>query len=354
LGCSTSDVVTVFKPDPTFILFTNNDTSYCDIQIIDLAATSNVSPLNYVWLDQNQNIIGEGPTIQVTPGTNACYQVIGTDTLGCQADESVCLTPTFFNFDVSDAQIICLGEEATLCVTDNNNQNLSYTWIPQGCDGTIHAPCITVCPEDTTEYTVIVANNDVGCIDTQSTTITVALFQPSDVIVTADHDTIILTFPIQLFTNQPDNYGYVWSSTNPEDVIPSVGDPTFVPQDSGQVTYTVTVTNEDGCTATGSITFRVLNPACNDSDIFLPTAFTPNSDGHNDYLKVLGEYITGFELHVYSRWGQEVYSTTDPNFNWDGTFKGKKLEPDVFGYYFTAVCVNNAEFSKQGNVTLLR
>jgi gliding motility-associated-like protein len=133
-----------------------------------------------------------------------------------------------------------------------------------------------------------------------------------------------------------------------------VGDPTFIPQDSGAVTYTVTVTNDDGCTATGSITLRVLNPACDDTDIFLPTAFSPNDDGHNDNLLVLGTYITGWELHIYSRWGQEVYSTTDPNFHWDGRFKGKELEPDVFGYYFTAVCVNNATHSKQGNITLIR
>lgn len=353
LGCSVSDVVTVFKPDSTFMIKTNNDTSYCNIQMINLSATSNVTPLNYVWLDQNQNIIGEGPDVQVTPGTNACYQVIGTDTLGCQADESVCLTPTFFNISVTGDQIICLGEDATLSVTDNNNQNLSYTWIPAGCDGTIHAPEITVCPEDTTSYTVIVTNNDVGCVDTLETEVTVALFEPGVVIITGP-DTIILTHTGQLFVNQPSNYTFDWSSTSPGEDIDHVWNPEITPIDTGDITYTVTVTNEDGCTATGSITIRVLNPACDDSDIFLPTAFTPNDDGHNDYLKVLGEYITGFELHIYSRWGQEVYSTNDPNFNWDGTFKGKELEPDVFGYYFTAVCVNNAEFSKQGNITLLR
>jgi PKD repeat protein len=194
-GCSTSDQVTIFKPADPFILTASNDTSYCDIQSITLSAMSNVDPfMTYQWVNSTGDTIGEGSTILVTPGSVSTYQVIGTDSIGCQLDEAVTLTPTFFNIDVTDAQIICLGGEATLCVTDNNNQNLSYTWVPQGCDGTIHAPCITVCPEDTTAYSVVVTNDDVGCIDTLNTNVTVALFEPSDVIVTAIPDTIILTF----------------------------------------------------------------------------------------------------------------------------------------------------------------
>jgi len=354
LGCSVSDQATIFKPDPTFVLITNNDSSYCDIQIITLTATSTVSQLDYIWLNAAHDTIGEGPSIQVTPGTPSCYQVIGTDTLGCQANESVCLTPTFFNTTVTGTQVICLGGETTLCVTDNGNQNLSYTWIPQGCDGTIHAPCITVCPEDTTTYSVIVTNNDVGCVDTLTSEVVVALFDPLNVVITASNDTIILTHDGQLFVNQPANYGYVWSSTTPGELIDPVWNPIITPIDSGQVTYSVTVTNEDGCTNTASITIRVLNPACDKTDVFLPNAFTPNGDGINDILLVRSNFLTSWELHIYSRWGEEVFSTKDQNIGWDGTFKGKKLEPDVFGYYFTAVCINQATYNDKGNVTLLK
>src|SRR6185295_14037428 len=127
-------------------------------------ATSNVSPIDFIWLNGTTlDTIGQGPTIQVTPGEHSCYRVVGTDSLGCQASEIVCLTPTYFNLGINNGQTICVGEDATICVTDNNNQNLSYTWVPAGCDGTIHAPCITVCPEDTTVYTVIVMNDDLGC-----------------------------------------------------------------------------------------------------------------------------------------------------------------------------------------------
>jgi len=189
---------------------------------------------------------------------------------------------------------------------------------------------------------------------TLSSQVVVALFDPINVVITSDKDTIILNQTGQLFVNQPSNFTYVWSSTSPDELIDPIWNPIITPIDTGQVTYTVTVTNEDGCTSTASITIRVLNPACNDEDIFLPNAFTPNSDGHNDVLLVHSNYITDFELHIYSRWGEEVFTTLDQYIGWDGTFKGKKLEPDVFGYYFTAVCVNQASFSKKGNITLLK
>ncbi len=354
LGCSTSDMVTIYKPDPSFVVNTIPDSSYCNIQTITLSATSNVSPIMFTWLDANMNVIGEGSDIDVTPGAHSCYQVVGTDSLGCQAKENVCLTPTFFNVGITGTQTICLGEQATLSVTDNNNQNLSYTWIPPGCDGTIHNSSIIVCPEDTTAYTVIVTNDDVGCVDTLNSEVVVALFDPIDIVITADTSVIILNNSGQLFVNQPANFHYVWTSTTSGEHIDPVWNPIITPTDTGSVTYTVTVTNEDGCTATGSITIRVLNPPCNKEDIFLPNAFTPNGDGYNDLLVVESNDITSMELHIYSRWGQEVFSTTDQSIGWDGTFKGKKLEPDVFGYYLKAVCLNNATFSDQGNITLLK
>ena len=354
LGCSASDEVTIFKPDSTFTPRTNNDTSYCDIQTITLSATANVSPVTFIWLNSSLDTIGEGPDIMVSPGQVSTYLVIATDSLGCQASEIVTLTPTFFDLDITGSQTICIGEDATLSVTDNNGQPLSYTWVPAGCDGTIHAPSITVCPEDTTLYTVFVTNDSVGCMATLSSQVVVALFDPINVVITSDKDTIILNQTGQLFVNQPSNFTYVWSSTSPDELIDPIWNPIITPIDTGQVTYTVTVTNEDGCTSTASITIRVLNPACNDEDIFLPNAFTPNSDGHNDVLLVHSNYITDFELHIYSRWGEEVFTTLDQYIGWDGTFKGKKLEPDVFGYYFTAVCVNQASFSKKGNITLLK
>jgi gliding motility-associated-like protein len=57
---------------------------------------------------------------------------------------------------------------------------------------------------------------------------------------------------------------------------------------------------------------------------------------------------------VYNRWGQEVFRTTDINGGWDGTFKGEELPSDAYAYYMRVICVNTLDYSKRGNVNLIR
>src|SRR5690606_31279313 len=124
-------------------------------------------------------------------------------------------------------------------------------------------------------------------------------------------------------------YTYQWFSTTGE-VIPGVFNPIVTPTEEGVFAYTVVVTDQFGCQGTASVNVVVENPFCDERDIYLPNAFTPNGDGENDLLFVRGNYITSIDFHIYNRWGQEVFSTTDQSTPWDGTFNGKKLQPDVF------------------------
>ncbi len=351
LGCSKSDQVIVSRPPPGFSVFITNpveDTSYCDIQTIALAASS-VPGVTLEWFNAAGEKIGDGPTVDVTPGTPACYKVIGTDQLQCQVDEIVCLTPTFFDLNITNDQQICLGEEVTIAVTDNNGQNLSYLWAPDGQTSS----SITVQPVDTTLYCVEVTNMNVGCKDTLCANVVVSLFDPLIVSITATEDSVIFTHSTQLFVNQDPDFDYVWSSSDNAPVDP-VFNPVVTPATTENTTYTVTVTNEDGCTSTASITITVRNPFCDDRDIFIPNAFTPNDDGENDVLYVRSAYPVQIDLHIYNRWGQEVFSSTDQTIGWDGTFKGEKLVPDVFGYYLQVNCPNEESFFKKGNITLLK
>ena len=98
----------------------------------------------------------------------------------------------------------------------------------------------------------------------------------------------------------------------------------------------------------------VLLTPCKESNIFIPNAFSPNNDGKNDVLFVRGNYITKLYFAVYDRWGQKVFETKDMSKGWDGTFKGKRIDPAVFGYYLEGECEGGDKFFKKGNVTLLR
>jgi len=49
-----------------------------------------------------------------------------------------------------------------------------------------------------------------------------------------------------------------------------------------------------------------------------------------------------------------VFSTTDVNKGWDGTFRGKAEDPAVFAYYLKVTCIDKMQFEKKGNITLIR
>jgi len=118
--------------------------------------------------------------------------------------------------------------------------------------------------------------------------------------------------------------------------------------------YTVTVTDEFGCIGTDEVTVTVRNARCDETDVYLPNAFTPNGDGINDLFIVRSNFMEEMVFIIYNRWGQEIFKTTDINQGWDGTFNGIPLPPDSYAYYIWALCVNAEEYRKTGNVTLIR
>ncbi len=97
-------------------------------------------------------------------------------------------------------------------------------------------------------------------------------------------------------------------------------------------TFSVTVTDANGCTATDE-----LNVTVNETrKIFFPNAFSPNGDGLNDtfYPQAAGNFLIK-HLRVYDRWGGMIFEKTDGQVNdpaagWDGTARGKRVD---FGVY---------------------
>jgi gliding motility-associated-like protein len=113
-------------------------------------------------------------------------------------------------------------------------------------------------------------------------------------------------------------------------------------------TYYLTVSDADGCTISDSVFIKV------DAIIsmFIPTGFSPNSDGNNDIFRVLGLGINSVRLSIYDRMGENVSTLTEPAASWDGTFRGKKCNPGVYYYYGEIGTVDGKVESVQGEVTL--
>jgi gliding motility-associated-like protein len=88
--------------------------------------------------------------------------------------------------------------------------------------------------------------------------------------------------------------------------------------------------------------------------VFLPSAFTPNADGHNDEFKVYGAGIEQLSLNVYDQKGEIVFQSNDwqqiQEKGWDGKKRGQVLESDVYLWVINGNYYNGEEVRFQGEV----
>lgn len=352
LQCQRMDSILVVIP-PDIDLGNPPDTAYCDNPPITLNATN--PELEYTWFNTQGSVIGTGPQITLQPNVMTTYIILGRDVFGCEVQTTVTLSPTFFNLTVTSDQRICLGETTVIGVQNNDpSQTLTYLWTPQeGIIGPNNQATIVVMPTETTTYTVQVVNAALGCIEERDITVNVNVFTPSPLEIFINKDTIILTESFVLSTNQSPNNFFFWDG--PGIVNPNLPVITATPLSAGVYTYSVTITDQFGCRITGTISsLTVLNPDCNMDDVFVPNAFSPNGDGQNDVLFVYGNFISALELRIFNRFGEQVFVTRDQNIGWDGTFKGKELWPDVYGYYLMVECPPDKRYFTKGNITLFK
>ena len=169
---------------------------------------------------------------------------------------------------------------------------------------------------------------------------------------TANPSTIFkkLTTTLSAFPNT--GYLYQWT---PSEVLSNPTSANTVARPLDTTIFQVEITDKiNKCTAIARVTVNVLEIICGEPDIFVPNAFTPNEDNGNELLFVRGNNIETMFFAVYSRWGEKVFETTDPKKGWDGSYKGKKVDPDVFVYYLEGTCIDKEKYLIKGNVTLIK
>ncbi len=88
------------------------------------------------------------------------------------------------------------------------------------------------------------------------------------------------------------------------------------------------------------------------TSIFIPSAFTPNDDGINDSFGVKGEGIQNYKMLIYNRWGEVIFSSTNPAEHWNGKYKNEPVENGV--YVYEVFAKGFGKHPKAGAVTLLR
>ncbi|MBK6633702.1 MAG: gliding motility-associated C-terminal domain-containing protein [Chitinophagaceae bacterium] len=117
------------------------------------------------------------------------------------------------------------------------------------------------------------------------------------------------------------------------------------------ITYYVTAVNAVGCMAMDTINIKVYQGP----ELYVPNAFTPNGDGLNDVLKVIAIGMKEFHFfRIYNRYGQLIFSTTDPGQGWDGRMSGKLQNMGTYVWMAEAVDYRGNLIQRNGTSTIVQ
>jgi gliding motility-associated-like protein len=203
-------------------------------------------------------------------------------------------------------------------------------------------------PSKTTAY-ILTVSDTLGCPKPVSDTVLVELFPI--IRANAGNDTsVVVDQPLQL--NATGGSIYKWSpSTGLSD--PNIANPiAILGSDIDSIKYKVVVSSIAGCSGTDEIIVRVFKSG---PEIYVPTAFTPNSDQRNDILKPITVGISKLNyFSVFNRWGQCVYTTNEFNKGWDGNLNGNKEATGTYVFIAEGVDYLGKKIYRKGTTVLIR
>ena len=326
----------------------------CSPVPVQLTANSYGTADYFIWSSNaafsdtlNANVADSVLTI-TPPGSTTYYVMAGNP--GCYEIDSVQVTFISSSLELSANDSICIGDVSTIIALNSNPSiTFSYAWEP---DSLIVTPStsnqVQVNPS-VSQYIYVTASASNGCVVQDSIFIAVGIIPEGSVVASASEYNVGVGSTVTL-TGQPSGLQYSWSPTG---AVTNATMQTTSAEIIETTLFQLEVT--DGvCVKSDTVLVKAFTFICGEPFIFIPNAFSPNGDNENDILFVRGQLIEGMLFRIFDRWGEMVFESTDRTIGWDGTYRGKQLDPDVYDYYLKAVCVDGAESIIKGNITLMR
>lgn len=344
-GCPpTKDTLTIVT-DPIPIITPITDASICEGDTALIFPTVN-PPFGYNYsYSPAVGFVNPNTLNGVYVGTssqNVTFTAVSPNA-GCTASDNFDITVwPFVQGQISPDTLVCNAQPVQLWVTGGIGQ---YQWYPAATLSCEFCPNPIATALGTTIYYAILLEPH-GCQDTLQTI--VENHPPFNLVLANNDTTIFVGESVELFASGAPYY--YWSPTNYMTYTQS-NNPLVTPLES--TTYVVTgVSAYQGCPQRDSVRVNVI-----EKDVWVPSVFSPNGDGKNDIFKVLTgrmKLVRLQEFKVYNRWGVELFSTKDINDGWDGTFKGKPQDSDVYFYQIRVAYPTGRTAYLKGDITLIR
>lgn len=340
-GCTATATATIVDLSNQVALTSTQTNISCTGQAngsATIQATNGVAPYTYTWTPASA-----GTTNTISGLSAGTYSVVVVDDVGCQATTSVTITnPTPISVIETIIPPDC-GEEngsITTLVTGGSG-TYTYVWMPNGAT----TSSIQNIGGGTYDLTVTDGNN---CSVQETYTVTpvgdlgLAVTPPLFAFNAGDtvslNATTVITNGVTISWGETETLSCT-DCTNP------------FAYPIGTETYIVYATTPDGCIDSVLVTATIIIPC---GQPFVPTIFSPNADGINDFLTVIGNCLTSIQFSVYDRWGELVFKTDDIQTGWDGFHKGQPANSGTYAYKLKATQSNGIPIVLSGNVTLVR
>lgn len=342
-GCLNTRPVTIALNN-TVTLNASAATSICEGTSYTIPAVSNGT--SFAWTPAATLSNASLLTPVASPVVTTKYYITATTGI-CTRTDSVIIT-------VRPAPIPDAGPDTAYCFGKtfqlSGNGGATYKWSPSTyfvTSTTDQNPSVKATAGITYH---LVVTDATGCVSLTDDVVTIEVVPA--VKIFAGRDTVAaINQPIQLKAIELNNSGvtqYSWSLTSFLN-DPLISNPVAtLPYD---FRYIVTGTTPEGCEGQDDVFIKVYKGP----EIYVPSGFTPDGNGLNDVLRPIPVGIKEFHFfRVFNRWGQLIYSTSDPYRGWDGRLNGAPQPTGTFIWMAQAVDYKGNLITRKGVVTVIR
>jgi gliding motility-associated-like protein len=279
-------------------------------------------------------------------GRNYTVTLIVVSNNGC-IDTVSQIVPVFYfpnaGFTVNG---VCLNEGTQFNDTSQITGGNAVSWLWTFGDGTQSIeqnPNHKYSAAGNYNVTLVVTSNQ-GCKDTITATATVYPNPVAD--FTVDDPTPIIGQQVQFTDKTPNSIAWNWDFG--DGGSSNIQNPSHAYNTGGYFDVLLTATDANGCSDTALHKIIVSIPPK------VPSGFSPNGDGQNDILYVLGGPYIELEFKIYNGWGELIFVSTLQKDGWDGT-RNAILQPiGVYVYTVKGRTADGEAHELSGDVTLLR
>ena len=329
----------------------------CSTTSVSLNGSGSSSGQNftYEWSTGNGSIIGNVNSISTEVDLAGSYNLEVTNTQnGCTAADFVIVeedtnTPSGIFYTIDQPE--CHGDQGSIIIETVDGGTAPYVYSIDGINY-YSGHIFTIEAGDYTLY----AQDAQGC-ETQIN-FEIPELAPVEILL-EEEVTIDLgdDYQIEAFTNIPatDIASITWTPAHNLSCDDCLNP--RVEQLFDDATYTLTIVNNNGCEISAKININVDKARA----IYIPNVFTPNGDGENDVFMIYAGDLSQIKqvntFMIYDRWGETVFRAADfgpmdPQFGWDGTFKGEPMNPQVLVYWAEIEFIDGLKVLYKGDVSL--